>query len=146
MLEEYFCEICNKTMDARGKSGHLRSKKHLLNANRLEKKKETLNPKRTPPEEEMEEQEEEEEQEEKMFSNGGNIKIVTEGETEKTKGTTDRILDFIFSPQVAPVTMAILDNIGNMLNNKSQENTKEEDGMLVETVSGAMIKVKNKEF
>lgn len=138
----YFCEACNKYIDIRGKSGHLRSKKHLLNVSRLEDRKTQEEPEEEPEELKEEPEEEEEEMPEESI---GNIKIVTDGDN-KEKSSFDKIAEFLFSPQVAPVTMSILDNIGNMLNNKSQKDAKQEEGQLVKTVSGAMVHVKNKNF
>jgi hypothetical protein len=149
---EFFCEICKKTIDARGKSGHMRSKKHLLNVSRLEDKTK----KEREPEEEPEEEpglrsagsgraEEPEEGDEIENKNIGSIKIITEG-AEKEKGGLDKICDFLFSPQVAPVTLGLIEKIGNILDNMSQKDAKQEEGQLVQTVSGALVRVKNKDF
>jgi len=136
---EFFCEACNKTIDARGKSGHMKSKKHLLNVARLEDKKE-------PGDEIIEEEIIEEEVEEvEDMGNVGSIKIITEG-AEKEKGGLDKICDFLFSPQVAPVTFGLIEKIGNILDNMSQKDAKQEEGQLVQTVSGALVRVKNKDF
>ncbi|MDD3399396.1 MAG: C2H2-type zinc finger protein [Candidatus Methanomethylophilaceae archaeon] len=138
--KEFFCEACNKTIDARGKSGHMRSKKHLLNVSRLEDKKDIVEP----VEEEIIEEGYIEEEPEDM-ENVGSIKIVTEG-VEKEKGGLDKICDFLFSPQVAPVTLGLIEKIGNILDNISQKDAKKEEGQLVQTVSGALVRVKNKDF
>lgn len=74
----------------------------------------------------------------------GTIQIIDSNTNKPQKSTVQEIMDIAFSDQFAPITMSILDAILKRVTN--QHNPEQEEGNLVTTVSGAVIKVPNKEF
>lgn len=85
------------------------------------------------------------EQEQKEVKPPESIQIIDSNTGKKEKSILDEILEKAFSEQFAPITMSLINNIltkatGGNLNNE------EEEGQIVETVSGAKVWLKNKEF
>jgi hypothetical protein len=117
--------------------------------NRLEKQKY-----KAPKQEEVKEEEEEPTDENTDIENNENmqednrsiagIQIIDSNTGKKQPSGLDRLLDVVFSEQFAPITFSILDGIAKRLNGTA--NNEQSEGNFVTTVSGAVIKVPNKEF
>lgn len=73
------------------------------------------------------------------------IQIIDSETGKKQKGIVDEIFEKAFSPEFAPVTMSILDGLAKRLSGETM-NQEQEEGQFVETVSGAKVWLKNKEF
>jgi hypothetical protein len=129
ILEDWHCDICDVTIDKRGRPGHLRSNKHLQKVNKLEQdKKKSKEPEKIPAEpvqrsttmvdDNTAKNNEkvvtlDKKGKKKKKERIGEIRIVDgyEKPGEKKQDTSDKVMGFLTNPK----NQALLSTIGSLL-------------------------------
>lgn len=127
-MEMWHCDICKKTIQEKGRPGHLRSKRHLANVAIINQNKEAEEAKNTVTEDTEEPEEgskiidvdkkgESKKKDKKEKTGAGEIKIRiidgSETEQETKPDALDRIMDFAQDPKNQP----IISMLGSLLQN-----------------------------
>lgn len=141
-----YCEICGREYN--NIHQHYKTKKHQNAMASAEKSNDDNTDSReniiTPEKINDVEVQENEEIEEIEKTTTGTIQIIDSNTGKKQPSGLDRFLEIAFSEQFAPITLSIMDGIAKRLSGSA--NNEVEEGNLVKTVSGAVIRVPNKEF
>ncbi len=128
-MEDWYCDVCDVTIDKRGRPGHLRSNKHLQKVNKLEQdKKKSKEPEKIPAEPEQRSttmvDDNTTQNNEKVVSLDkkgkrkkkekiGEIRIVDgyEKPGQKKEDTSDKVINFLSDPK----NQVLITMVGNIL-------------------------------